>query len=351
MSEAFAAITRRASRADEAPLVSVRGLTKRFPVAKDLAGRPTSWLSAVEDVDFDIRRGETLALVGESGSGKSTLARLLLRLLPATSGSVEFDGLDVLNASRSELQAFRRQAQIIFQDPYGSLDPRMRVSAIVAEGMGHLGLSRTAKRERIAQLLELVRLPTHVANRFPHEFSGGQRQRVSIARALAVNPTFLVADEPVSALDVSVQSHVLNLLHDLREELELTYLFVSHDMSVVHHLADRVAVMYLGKIVEVAPTEELFSNPRHPYTQALLSSVPSLTRYGIDRRLVLEGDIPSPIDPPDACRFASRCFRAIPACMEHEPVLEPIAGHSEHRIACFNPVSLADLGVDGRGAG
>jgi oligopeptide/dipeptide ABC transporter ATP-binding protein len=226
----------------------------------------------------------------------------------------------------------------------------MRVSAIVAEGMGHLGMSRAERKRRVAELLELVHLPLQVINRFPHEFSGGQRQRISIARALAVNPTFLIADEPISALDVSVQSHILNLLYDLREQLRLTYLFISHDMSVVHHIADRVAVMYLGKIVELAPADELFANPRHPYTQALLSSVPELTRSGIDRRLVLKGDIPSPIDPPVACRFASRCFRAIDICRSEEPPFEPVAGAREHTIACFNSVPFSELQKNGHHA-
>jgi oligopeptide/dipeptide ABC transporter ATP-binding protein len=346
----FAATTPRRFRADGKPLVRVRGLTKRFPVESDVFGRTTSWLSAVDDVDLDIQLGETLALVGESGSGKSTLARLLLRLVPATSGSVLFDDVDVLTASPKDLRAFRQRAQIVFQDPYGSLDPRMRVWAIVAEGMGHMGLSRAERKQRVADLFELVQLPRHVMNRFPHEFSGGQRQRISIARALAVKPTFLIADEPVSALDVSVQSHILNLLFDLREQLQLTYLFVSHDMSVVHHIADRVAVMYLGKIVEVAPASELFTNPRHPYTQALLSSVPELTRHGIDRRLVLKGDIPSPIDPPKACRFAGRCFRAIDVCRSQEPLLEPVAGSHDHTIACFNSVPFAEVRANGHHA-
>jgi peptide/nickel transport system ATP-binding protein len=322
------------------PLVSVRGLTKSFPVERDLFGRPRSWLSAVDDVDLDIYPGETLALVGESGSGKSTLGRLILRLLPATSGSVVFDGLDVLGASAAELRAFRRDAQIVFQDPFGSLDPRMKVDAIIGEGMAHLDLGRHERRRRVAELLESVHLPLTSVDRFPHEFSGGQRQRISIARALAVGARFLVADEPVSALDVSVQSHVLNLLRDLRQRLNLTYLFVSHDMSVVSHVADRVAVMYLGKIVEVAPTEELFANPRHPYTQALLSSVPALLRSGIDRRIRLEGDIPSPVDPPAACRFAGRCFRTIDVCRTQVPPLERIQGDPDHLVACFNQSPL-----------
>src|SRR5712691_4837386 len=344
-----AATTRRRSGAE--PLLALRGLTKRFPVERDVLGRPTSWLSAVEGVDLDISPGETLALVGESGSGKSTLARLILRLLPATSGTILFDGTDVLKASARELRSFRHQAQIIFQDPFGSLDPRLRVRTIVEEGMAHLGLSRAERRQRVAELLHLVQLSPQAMNRFPHEFSGGQRQRISVARALAVNPKFLIADEPVSALDVSVQSHILNLLLDLRERLDLTYLFVSHDMSVVRHIADRVAVMYLGKIVEVAPAEELFRNPLHPYTQALLSSVPELVRHGIDRRIKLEGDIPSPIDPPAACRFAGRCFRTIDVCRREVPPLEQVDTAGEHLVACFNSIPLADLAVNGRPAG
>jgi oligopeptide/dipeptide ABC transporter ATP-binding protein len=329
------------------PLLRLRGVSKRFPVERDLWGRPTHWLSAVDDVDLDVSRGETVALVGESGSGKSTLARLALRLIEPSAGTIEFAGEDILGRSGRALQQFRTQAQIIFQDPFGSLDPRMKVGAIVAEGMGHLQLDRAARRKRVHELLELVHLPSSAVDRFPHEFSGGQRQRVSIARALAVDPTFIVADEPVSALDVSVQSHVLNLLMELRDELGLTYLFVSHDMSVVRHIADRVAVMYLGQVVELAPTETLFANPRHPYTQVLLSSVPSLIREGADERIMLEGDIPSPIDPPEACRFAGRCFRSIERCTAEVPPLEPIdADERAHLGACFNPVPRAAAAVE-----
>jgi oligopeptide/dipeptide ABC transporter ATP-binding protein len=325
------------------PFVSVRGLTKHFIVERDMVGKPKSLLAAVDDVDLDIQRGEVLGLVGESGSGKSTLARLILRLVPATSGSVLFEGRDVLTASRRELRDFRRHAQIIFQDPFGSLDPRMKVSSIIEEGMGHLGLSKADRRKRVAELLSLVHLPARSVDRYAHEFSGGQRQRISIARALAVNPTFLIADEPVSALDVSVQSHILNLLQELREELNLTYLFVTHDMSVVKHLADRVAVMYVGKLVEIAPVDELFANPLHPYTQALLSSVPSLTRTGIDRRIILEGDIPTAIDPVAACRFAGRCFRVQEKCRNHAPELENAPGARDHVLSCFNPATFSEV--------
>ena len=337
----------RPSAANE-PLLSLRGLSKQFPVKRDLFGRPQSWLSAVDDVDLDIYPGETVAVVGESGSGKSTLARLVLRLIEPTSGSVVFDGTDVLKAAGSELRDFRRSAQIVFQDPYGSLDPRMKVGKIIAEGMGHHAVGREQRRLRLKELLELVHLPERSLGLFPHEFSGGQRQRISLARALAVEPRFLVADEPVSALDVSVQSHMLNLLHDLQQRLELTYLFISHDMSVVRHVADRVAVMYLGKIVEFAPAEELFQNALHPYTQALLSSVPSLLREPGRARITLEGDAPSPIDPPLACRFASRCFRSLDVCRREPPALDRSnRGSDEHWVACFNPVELEEVGVRG----
>jgi oligopeptide/dipeptide ABC transporter ATP-binding protein len=259
--------------------------------------------------------------------------------MPASEGSVHFDGIDIFHMSRTEARRFRQRAQIVFQDPFTSLDPRMKVGPTVAEGMGHLGLNKSERRARVASLLGLVQLPPEAAARYPHEFSGGQRQRISIARALAVNPDFLVADEPVSALDVSVQSNVLNLLTDLRQQLNLTLLFVSHDTSVIQHIADRAAVMYLGKIVEVADTERLFDDPRHPYTQALLSSVPELVRSDrIKRRVVLEGEIPSPIDPPQACRFASRCPRALPVCREEVPPLVDIA--AGHQLACFNPAPL-----------
>lgn len=271
-----AATTPRPSSAE--PLLEVRGLTKRFPLMRDFFGRPTKWRLAVDDVTFSVERGQTVGLVGESGSGKSTLARLILRLLPASSGTVIFDDLDVTRATDAELHHFRERAQIVFQDPFGSLDPRFKVEEIVAEGMGHLTLSGRAKRTRVAELLELVRLPKDSADRFPHEFSGGQRQRISIARALAVNPEFVIADEPVSALDVSMQSQVLNLMRELQTRLGLTYLFISHDMAVVRFMADRIAVMNLGKLVEVGSADEIFRSPKDSYTQSLLESVPSLIR-------------------------------------------------------------------------
>lgn len=265
-------------------LLSVQGLTKRFPVERDLMGRPVRWLNAVDGVSLEIKKGETLGLVGESGSGKSTLARVILRLLPATSGSVFFDGQDVLKASPGQLRAFREQAQIVFQDPFGSLDPRMKVAALVSEGMDHLHMTAAARRKRVVELLELVHLPANAMDRYPHEFSGGQKQRISIARALAVDPQFIIADEPVSALDVSMQSQILNLMRELQTRLKLTYLFITHDMSVVRYMADRVAVMYYGKIVETAAADQLFAQPRDQYTQTLLASVPSLLKGELPKR-------------------------------------------------------------------
>lgn len=279
----FAAITPHQSITK--PLLEVRGLSKRFPIERDVLGRPTKWRVAVDDVSLTIQRGQTVGLVGESGSGKSTLARLVLRLLPASAGTVIFDGLDVIKAKPTEMHRFRQRAQIVFQDPFGSLDPRFKVTSLVAEGMDHLRLSARTKRERVAELLELVHLPRDAAGRFPHEFSGGQRQRISIARALAVDPEFVIADEPVSALDVSMQSQILNLMRELQDRLHLTYLFISHDMAVVRFMADEVAVMNRGKLVEIAPTDDLFSHPEDPYTQSLLASVPSLLQGKPSRRV------------------------------------------------------------------
>jgi len=343
--DSSAATTPQPSTAPSAePLLEVRGVGKRFPVARDWLGRPTSFLSAVDDVDLDVRRGETVALVGESGCGKSTLARLILRLIAVTEGTVRFDGVDITAAKEAELRIFRRSAQLVFQDPYGSLDPRMKIEAVVAEGMDRAGMSKEERRARVRELLDLVELSSDAVDRFPHEFSGGQRQRISIARALAVDPTFVIADEPVSALDVSVQSRILNLFADLQERLDLTYLFISHDMSVVRHVADRIAVMYLGKIVETGPAQEILENPLHPYTQALLSSVPTLSRRRFKKRIMLEGDVPSAVDPPPACRFASRCFRVIDRCRSEVPPLEGVSGSPRQLVACFNyqPITADD---------
>jgi oligopeptide/dipeptide ABC transporter ATP-binding protein len=315
-------------------LVEIEQLSKVFPIKKSALGGGHSVVSAVDDVSLTIAKGETLGLVGESGSGKTTLARLMLRLLPLTSGSIRIGGLDVHGADRRQLRDLRRRAQIVFQDPYSSLDPRMSVGSIVAEGLR--SGTRRQRDLRVSELLDRVGLPPAFARRHPHQLSGGQRQRVSIARALAVGPEFLVLDEPVSALDVSVQSQVLNVLSDLQSSLGLTYLFISHDLTVVRHLADRIAVMYLGKLVELAPADAVFASPRHPYTEALLSAVPTLERSERRERIILTGDIPSPIDPPQQCRFAPRCPRQTATCWESVPPLE--SRGADHLAACFNPL-------------
>jgi oligopeptide/dipeptide ABC transporter ATP-binding protein len=309
----------------------------RFPVRDAASSRRGTSLLAVDDVSLSIRRGETLGLVGESGSGKSTLARLVLRLMTPTAGVVHFDGQDIGATGKSELRALRRRMQIVFQDPFSSLDPRMSIGAIVAEGIA--GVARNARERRVAELLDRVGLPAGFASRHPHQLSGGQRQRVGIARALAVEPEFLVLDEPVSALDVSVQSQVLNVLLELQADLHLTYLFISHDLGVVHHVADRIAVMYLGKIVEIMPADDIFDRHRHPYTHALLSAMPTFDELDRRERVVLVGDMPTPIDTPPGCRFAARCFQPLERCAEELPPLAPI--EREHVAACFNPVNAA----------
>jgi oligopeptide/dipeptide ABC transporter ATP-binding protein len=320
------------------PLVEIKGLTKLYPVDSGWLGKKRSWLSALEDVDLTVRRGEILALVGESGSGKSTLARLLIRLIEPTRGEVRYEGENIFGLSRAHVRRLRRKMQIVFQDPYSSLNPRHNVAQIVSEGINDLGAS--ARRTRTRELLDLVGLSPNIIDRYPHEFSGGQRQRICIARALAVNPEFLILDEPVSALDVSVQSKILNLLADLRDTLQLTYVLISHDLGIVRHVAHRVAVMYLGHLVEVAPKQLLFSNPRHPYTQALLSAVPMISNRREKRsRIILAGEIPTAIDIPARCRFATRCFRSIDACWKEIPRLKEV--EREHFVACFNHAPLA----------
>ena len=292
-----------------APLLQVRDLVKRFPVRSGLLRRATAHVHAVDGVSFDLAAGQTLGVVGESGCGKSTLGRCLLRLIEPTAGQVVFDGQDVTTANRSSLRALARQMQIIFQDPFASLNPRMTVGAIVGEGLVIHGLARSRSEvaDQVADLLTMVGLSKDQMRRYPHEFSGGQRQRIGIARALAVQPRLIVCDEAVSALDVSIQAQVINLLQDLQEQLGLTYVFIAHDLSVVEHASNRVAVMYLGRIVEMADARDLYAHPRHPYTESLLSAVPVPDPTVKRRRIVLQGDVPSPINPPAGCHFHTRC--------------------------------------------
>jgi oligopeptide/dipeptide ABC transporter ATP-binding protein len=318
------------------PLLSVRGLTKHFPIRSGLLQRVTGAVKAVNDVSFDVGRGETLALVGESGCGKTTTGRALLRLIEPTSGSVHFDGTDVMSLEGESLRRMRRHMQIVFQDPYGSLNPRMTVGAAIREGLLVHDLAAGAEADkRVARLLEEVGLRPEHASRYPHEFSGGQRQRIGIARALAVEPAFIVCDEPVSALDVSVQAQVVNLLRDLQRDRGLSYLFIAHDLAVVSHMADRVAVMYLGRIVELAPRAKLFATPRMPYTKALLSAVPVPQPGAVRQRILLTGDPPSPANPPPGCVFHPRCPHPAKdaACTRFVPPLEEKA--PGHFVACI----------------
>ncbi|GAB3997958.1 ABC transporter ATP-binding protein [Nocardioides marmoraquaticus] len=331
-----------AAGADTAPLLEVTDLVKHFPVkGKGLLRRATQAVQAVDGVSFAVRRGETFSLVGESGCGKSTTARLVTRLLTPTSGSIVLDGQDVSSLSESKLRPLRRDVQMIFQDPYSSLNPRHTVGKIVGAPFRLQGVEpEGGVKKAVQELLQLVGLNPEHYNRYPHEFSGGQRQRIGIARTLALKPRLIVADEPVSALDVSIQAQVVNLLEDLQEELGLTYVMIAHDLSVVRHVSDRVAVMYLGKIVEVADRDDLYDHPRHPYTAAMLSAVPVPdTRRRTEReRIRLRGDVPSPIDPPPGCRFHTRCFKAQDKCRTEEPPLLQIGPTPSHLAACHFPV-------------
>ncbi len=314
-------------------LVQVERLVKHFPIRGGALNRVVNHVKAVNDVSFSVRRGEVLGLVGESGSGKTTVGRLILRLEEATAGKVTFDGTDITGLSRQEMRPFRKRMQIIFQDPYASLNPRERIRTVLGHALAlhRIGAPET-RYDRAVQLMEQVGLSANQLDRFPHEFSGGQRQRIGIARALAVNPDFLVADEPVSALDVSIQAQVINLLSDLKDELDLTMLFIAHDLAVVEHICDRVIVMYLGRIMEIAPSDTLYDEPNHPYTRALLSAVP-IPEPGRQReRIVLTGDVPSPVNPPSGCVFRSRCPRAEAICAQEVPTLEPVG--RDHFSAC-----------------
>lgn len=312
------------------PLLQAQALSRSFVLRRSLLGRPSRALTAVDGITFDLAAGETLALVGESGCGKSTLGRLVMRLIDPSSGRVVLDGVDVTALPQRRLRRFRRDIQMIFQDPYASLNPRMNVGQILAEPlMLHGIVPRAGRRARVMELLELVGLGAHQAERYPHEFSGGQRQRIVIARALAVEPKVVVCDEAVSALDVSIRAQILNLLQDLQARLGLAYLFISHDLGVVRHVADRVAVMYLGRIVEQGPAEAVFADPRHPYTRALLSAIPVADPGARRERLRVEGEIPSPLDPPSGCHFRTRCPYAADPCRETRPSLDDDgAGHA-----------------------
>ena len=323
-------------------ILRVENLKKYFPIKKGIIRRTVGNVYAVDEISFFINKGETLGLVGESGCGKTTTAKVILRLLDATAGKVFFKNEDILKADKKRLRELRRDMQIIFQDPYASLNPRMTVGMIVEEPLViHNTCDFTKRKKRVREMLKIVGLNPEHTNRYPHEFSSGQRQRIGIARSLVLNPKLIVCDEPVSALDVSIQDQILNLLDDLQRELDLTYLFIAHDLSVVRHICDRVAVMYLGKIVETANSSDIYINPSHPYTVALLSSVPIPDPEKEKKRkhIILEGDVPSPINPPSGCHFHPRCTRALDICTNEEPQLKSWNRNTSHEFACWNPYS------------
>jgi oligopeptide/dipeptide ABC transporter ATP-binding protein len=335
-----------------APLLEVRDLVKRFPVRRGLFARVSGWVQAVDGVSLDVRAGETLALVGESGSGKTTTGRLVLRLLEPTSGSIRFDGVDLLGLPPRDMRRMRRHIQVVFQDPWGSLNPRMRIGTIVREPLDihKVGANRAERNAMVDRLLERVGLDPSMRDRYPHEFSGGQRQRIGVARAIALRPKLIVADEPVSALDVSVQAQVINLMVDLQAEYGCAYLFIAHDLALVERIADRVAVMYLGRIVETGVTADLFRNPLHPYTKALLQAIPVPEPGRPRERAILEGEIPSPTDPPPGCRFHTRCPVAIDVCRRDDPRLREVA--PGRRVAChLVPDGPQSAAVDSSGSG
>ncbi|MFO1442368.1 dipeptide ABC transporter ATP-binding protein [Bacillus sp. Bva_UNVM-123] len=318
----------------EQALVEVKQLKQYFPIKGGIFGRTINYVKAVDDISFSIQEGETVSIVGESGCGKSTTGRAILRLDNPYSGEVYFQGEDLLSLSKSQMRKKRKDLQIIFQDPYASLNPRQTVSQILEEALEiQKVVPPRERRKKIVQLLETVGIGSHQIDRYPHEFSGGQRQRIGIARAISVNPKLIICDEAVSALDVSIQAQVLNLLKDLQRKFKLTYLFISHDLGVVRHISDRIIVMYLGKIVEIADKKPLFNNPQHPYTMALLSAIPSTNILEKKERIILKGDVPSPIDPPAGCRFHTRCPYAFDRCAKEEPAMHAIPGEN-HQVAC-----------------
>lgn len=325
-------------------ILEVKNLKKFFPIRKGFFLREVGQVRAVDDISFNVIKGETIGLVGESGCGKSTLGRTLIRLYDPTAGTIQFEGQDFLGMKGEKLRTKRRDMQMIFQDPFASLDPRMTVGQILRQPFEIHGILNPKQRdERIKYLLEVVGLKASHVNRYPHEFSGGQRQRICIARALTLEPKLIICDEPVSALDVSIQAQILNLLKELQEKLGLTYVFISHDLSVIEHLCDRVAVMYLGKIVEMAPRDEIFNNPKHPYTQALIAAIPRVGEGKKQMKKSLSGEVPSPINPPSGCHFHPRCPHKMDICSKAAPSLQPLSGSNVHTTACFLNNKQEDL--------